>query len=38
METMARLTEELAAQFETSAKLETEIKQNLASIGVEVKG
>lgn len=32
-EKMARLTKELAAQFEESAKLESEIKQNLASIG-----
>jgi type I restriction enzyme M protein len=34
-EKMARLTKELAAQFEESAKLEMEIKQNLASVGVE---
>ena len=36
-EKMARLTKELAAQFETSAKLEKEIKQNLVSVGFSVK-
>jgi len=35
-EKMARLTRELAAQFKESAKLEAEIKQNLASVGFEV--
>jgi len=35
-EKMARLTKELAAQFEESAKLEKEIKQNLASVGIEL--
>ena len=35
-EKMARLTKELAAQFGESAKLETEIKSNLASIGFEI--
>jgi type I restriction enzyme M protein len=34
---MARLTQDLAAQFAESAKLETAIRQNLASIGFEVK-
>lgn len=34
---MARLTKELAAQFEESAKLEREIKQNLASIGFGIQ-
>ncbi|MFN2393837.1 MAG: N-6 DNA methylase, partial [Pyrinomonadaceae bacterium] len=36
-EKMSRLTIELAAQFAESAKLEREIKQNLASIGLSVK-
>lgn len=36
-EKMVRLTKELAAQFEASAKLEREIKQNLASIGFLIK-
>jgi type I restriction enzyme M protein len=36
-EKMARLTKELAAQFAESAKLESEIKQNLASIGFEIE-
>lgn len=34
---MSRLTKELAAQFKESAKLEAEIKQNLASIGLWLK-
>lgn len=36
-ERMARLTKELAAQFEESSKLEAEIKENLASVGFEVR-
>ena len=36
-EKMGRLTAQLAEQFEASAKLEAEIKQNLASIGFEIK-
>jgi type I restriction enzyme M protein len=35
-EKMELLTKELAAQFEESAKLEGEIKQNLAFIGIEI--
>lgn len=34
-ERMARLTKELSAQFEESANLEKEIKQNLASVGFQ---
>ena len=36
-EKMQRLTAQLAAQFDESQRLEKEIKQNLASIGFEVK-
>jgi type I restriction enzyme M protein len=36
-EKMERLTKELAAQFEESSELETEIKQNLASVGFQIK-
>jgi hypothetical protein len=32
----ARLTKELAAQFEESKKLEKEIKQNLEIVGIEI--
>jgi type I restriction enzyme M protein len=35
-EKMGRLTKELAAQFEESAKLEREIKEKLASIGFQI--
>jgi hypothetical protein len=33
---MARLTKELTAQFEESAKLEMEIKNNLATVGFDL--
>ncbi len=36
-ERMSRLTKGLAAQFAESAKLEAEIKQNLASVGYQIE-